>query len=215
MCRPTEMAEVSFAQIAEQPRHTVVSARVCPTAELTRWLFESYRISYHEQPHAPLLHVLAARRRTGGDDLPVVIGPEGAWAGARAVLDGLDAKSRPGQRLYGEDDAERAANRALVERLLDRLSCAVRRYVLAQLLPLKRVLHPALVDGTPMWERIFVTLLYPLWRRLTARSLGLAHDAVAAAPGQIAEACDMVEAELAGRGTRFIGGDRPGLVDTR
>src|SRR5436305_1771928 len=113
--------------------------------ELTRWLFERYRISYHEEPHAPILHVLATLRRHGGVEVPAVVGPEGVWAGARDVLNGLDAKSRPGQRLYGETDGERAANRALVDRLLDLLLRTVRRHVYAQLLPFKAVLYPAVV----------------------------------------------------------------------
>ena len=160
-----------------------------------------------------MLHVLATRRRGGGVEVPVVVGPEDVWEGAREVLNGLDAKSRPGQRLYGEDYDERAANRALVDRLLDLLGRTVRRHVYAQLLPLKSLLYPVVVDGTPLWERAFVYLLYPLWRGLVARGLELTPELIAAAPGCIREACDVVEAELARRGTRFIGGSEPGIVD--
>jgi len=204
---------LSFEQIAERPRHTIVSARVSPMVELTRWLFERYRISYHEEPHVPILHVLATRRRGGGVEVPVVVGPEGVWAGARDVLNGLDAKSRPGQRLYGEEEGGRTANRALVDRLLDLLLRTVRRYVYAQVLPLKAVLYPVVVDGAPAWERAFVYLLYPLWRKLMGRGLELTPDLVAAARTQILAACDVVETELAKRGTRFVGGAEPGVVD--
>ena len=107
---------MSFEQVAEQPRHVIISARVNPTAELARWLFEHYRIAYHEEPHAPFLRV--SLRQKGGIEGLAVVGPEGAWTGAREVLNGLDAKSRPGQRLYGESDAERAANRANVTEIL-------------------------------------------------------------------------------------------------
>jgi cytochrome P450 len=200
---------VNFPEAAEQPRHAVVSARVNPAAELTRWLFEHYRISYHEEPHVPFLRVVATRRDKGGI---AVIGPEGAWMGACEILDGLDTKSRPGQRFFGEDDVERNSNRALVERL-DFLLRAVRRHVYAQLLPLKSVLYPVVVDGAPLWERAFVYCAYPLWRRLAERGIDVAPELVIAAPGQIHEACDVVEAELARRGTRFIAGDRPGVVD--
>src|SRR5258708_4276288 len=64
---------VNFEQVAEQPRHAVVSARVNPAAELTRWLFERYRIAYHEQPHAPFLRVVATRRERDG---VAVVAPE-------------------------------------------------------------------------------------------------------------------------------------------
>lgn len=132
--------------------------------------------------------------------------------GVREILEGLDAKSRPGQRLFGEDDAERNSNRALVERL-DLLLRAVRRHVYAQLLPFKPVLYPVVVDGAPLWERAFVYCAYPLWRRLAERRLEMTPDLVAAAPGQIRETCNVIEAELARRGTRFVGGDNPGIVD--
>jgi cytochrome P450 len=201
---------VSVPEAAEQPRHAVVSARVNPVAELTRWLFEHYRISYHEEPHVPFLRVIATRREIGG---VAVVGPEGAWMGARDILEGLDAKSRPGQRLYGEDEPERAANRSLVERLLDVLSGRIARYVYAQMLPHKAILYPIVADGAPLWERAFVYCLYPLWTRLAARRLDLSPGLVAAAPGQIREIFDFMEAELAKRGTRFVGGGNPGIVD--
>ena len=125
---------MNFEQVAEQPRHVVVSARVNPAAELTRWLFERYRIAYHEQPHAPFLRVVATRRERDG---VAVVTPDVVWMGARDILEGLDAKSRPGQRLYGEDEPERAANRSLVERLLGLLPGRIGRYVYAQMLPHK------------------------------------------------------------------------------
>ena len=206
------VADVSV-ETTEAPRHILVSARVSPMVELTRWLFECYRLPYHEEGHVPILHVLATWWRGGGVEVPVVVCADGIWDGARNVLNGLDAKSRPGQRLYGETDAERAQNRALAERLLDLLLRTVRRHVYAQVLPLKSILYPVVTDGAPAWERAFVFLLYPLWCRLMARGLDFSPEALAAAPVQIREAYDLVEAELTKRGSRFIGGAAPGIVD--
>jgi cytochrome P450 len=204
---------MEFEEIAEKPRHIIVSARVSPMVELARWLFERYRLTYHEEAHAPILHVIATRRRGGGREVPVVVGPEGLWDGARAVLDGLDAKSRPGQRLYGERDDERAANRALIDGLLARLLLTVRRLVYFHLLPHRTLLYPAAVEGAPLWERAFVFLLYPIWRRLMARGLDLSPQLVAEAPAHIREACDLVEAELRRSGGPFVGGEEPNTVD--
>lgn len=204
---------MGFQEAAEQPRHIIVSARISPMVELARWLFEYYHVTYHEEAHAPILHVLATRRRGGGREVPVIVGPEGIWDGARSVLDGIDAKSRPGQRLYGENEDERAANRALIVRLLDLLLQTVRRLVYFHLLPHKKTLYPVAVDGAPLWERALVFLLYPLWRRLMARGLDLSPAPVAEAPARIREACDLIEGELSSRGTRFIGGDYPNAVD--
>ena len=204
---------MEFEEIAEKPRHIIVSARVSPMVELARWLFERYRLTYHEEAHAPILHVIATRRRGGGREVPVVVGPEGIWDGARAVLDGLDAKSRPGQRLYGESDDARAANRALIDGLLARLLLTVRRLVYFHLLPHRTTLYPAAVDGAPLWERAFVFLLYPIWRRLMARGLDLSPQLVEEAPAHIREACDLIEAELRRSGGPFVGGEEPNAID--
>jgi cytochrome P450/glutathione S-transferase len=208
---PNEIAK--SANAAEKPRHVIVSARVSPMVELTRWLFERYRVPYHEEPHAPVLHVLATRRRGGGVEVPVVVGPEGLWDGARSVLVGLDAKSRPGERLFGEAEDERLRNRALIERLLDLLLRTVRRFVYFHMLPLKSALYPIAVDGAPAWERGFVFLFYGIWRRLMARGLDFSPPLLAKAPDSIREACEMVERELEKRGTPFLGGDAPDAAD--
>jgi len=205
--------DVSVHKQAEQPRHTIVSARFSPMAELTRWLFERGHISYHEEPHAPMLHALATRRRGSGHEVPVVVGAEGVWVGAHDILNGLDAKSRPDQRLYGESEEARAANRALVGKLIDFLIPAVPRLIFVHLLPLDRVLYPVAVAGAPLWERGLVFLFYPVWRRSMARDLDLSPDLVAQAPRHIRAACDLIEAELERRGTPFLGGDAPGIVD--
>ena len=204
---------MNFEGVAEQPRHIIVSARVSPMVELTRWLFEHYHLPYHEEVHAPILHVLATRRRGGGNEVPVVVAPDGIWAGARAALNGLDARSRTGERLFGESEEERVANRQLVERLLDLLLPTVRRLVYFHLLPHKAVLYSVAVDGAPLWERAFVFLLYPLWRRLMARGLGFSPELLDAAPLEIRNACDLVEGELQRRGTPFIGGTAPQVID--
>ncbi|HMJ87563.1 MAG TPA: hypothetical protein VK504_30505, partial [Vicinamibacterales bacterium] len=57
----------------DPPRYVIVSARVSPSVELARWLFERHRISYKEEGHAPLLHVPFTLWRRGGVEVPVVV----------------------------------------------------------------------------------------------------------------------------------------------
>ena len=143
----------------------------------------------------------------------MVVQPEGVWRGARDLLGGLDAKSRPGQRLFGESDPERAENRAIVETLIGLLGQQVIRLVCYHLLPRKEIFFPAAVDGAPAWERAFVQWLYPHWTRLVSGTLDLAPARVAEAPIAIRQAFGLAEDVLARRGTRFIGGDQPGIAD--
>jgi glutathione S-transferase len=200
--------------MAQTATYRMITARVSPMVELARWLFERQGLAYREEAHAPMLHVLATRGAHGGVEVPVVVTPEGAvWQGAREVLAGLDAAAPPGRRLFGEDPAERAANQAFVEHLLDHLLQEVRRFVYHQVLPDKRALLPTVTHRAPLWEQRFVRWLYPVWRGMLARGLDFTPQRLAEAPARIEHALAKVEAELARRGTPFLGGSEPGVLD--
>jgi glutathione S-transferase len=200
--------------MASDGTYRMITARVSPMVELARWLFLRYDLPYHEEAHAPMLHVVATRAAGGGVELPVVVTPGGAiWTGARDVLNGVDALSPAGRKLFGETEAERTANRAFVEELLTRLLTQVRRFVYHQVLPDKRALMPTVTFRAPTWERAFVGGLYPVWRRLMARGLDFSPQALADAPVKIEEALVLVEDELARRKTPFLGGAEPGTLD--
>ncbi|MCU1383189.1 MAG: Cytochrome [Acidobacteria bacterium] len=197
----------------DPPRYVIVSARVSPMVELARWLFERHRIPYEEEGHAPLLHVPFTLWRRGGVEVPVVVSAAQTWKGARETLHGLDSRLRAGERLFGEEPAERERNIAFVEQLLNRLLVQVRRFAYFHLLPLRRVVFPVVVDGIPDWERAAIAMAFPLWRRLMGRALDFSDGAIADARPKIEEAFTIVEAELAARGTPFLGGDTPNALD--
>ena len=200
--------------MASATPYRMISARVSPMVELARWLFERQGLPYREEAHAPMLHVLATLAVKGGVEVPAVVTPNGTvWKGARDTLNGVDAASAPGQRLFGEDPVERTANQAFLERLLTLLLSNVRRYVYHEVLPYKRLLYPTATHRAPGWERAFVWWLYPVWRGLMGRGLGFTPELLAQAPVQIEEALAFVEAELAKRGTPFLGGAAPGVLD--
>lgn len=180
-------------------------------AELARWLFERYAIPYAEEVHAPILHVLATRRAGGGVEIPVVTCAEGVWSGAREFLLRLDAKTREGDRLLGETPEERTANLVFIDRLFDLLLKQVRRFVYFHLLPERRLTIPIAVQGAPLWERVFVAGLYPLWRYLMGKGLDLSPQKVAEAPTDIKQACSLVESKLGQM--PFLNGEQPGSLD--
>ena len=201
------------AQDLDPPRYVIVSARVSPMVELARWLFERHRIPFEEEGHAPLLHVPFTKWRRGGIEVPVVVSAAQTWKGARETLDGLDSRLRAGERLFGDEPAERERNRALVEQLLQRLLLQVRRLAYFHLLPLRRVVLPVVVDGIPAWERAVIAIAFPVWRRLMGRALDFSDAAIAAALPSIEDAFTIVESELTARGTPFLGGDAPNAID--
>ncbi len=196
----------------ERPRNRMISARVSPMVEMARWFFELNMIPYAEEAHVPILHVLATRWAHGGNEVPVVVTSEDVWGGARGFLFGLDAKTPPDRRLLGNTEVQRKENIGHIDHFFSLLLLQVRRCVYFHLLPHRKVLYPVATQGTPLWERSFVALLYPIWRWLMGKGLDLSPSLVEAAPSDIGEAFSYVERLLAD-GRRFIGGDRPGVAD--
>ena len=194
--------------------YRMISARFSPAVELARWLFGRYGIAVREEAHAPVLHRLAALAAGGGAELPVIVTPDGTvWDGARQTLDGVDALSPVGRKLFGETSCERAANQAFLEEILAGLLTPVSRFVYAPLLPHKRALLATVTHRAPAWERAVVSLCYPLWRILMVRRLGATPQLLAEAPAKIEAALASVEAELARRGAPFLGGAEPNGLD--
>jgi len=135
------------------------------------------------------------------------------WKGARETLHGLDGRLRDGERLFGDEPAERERNIALAEQLLQRLLLQVRRLAYFHLLPHRRVVVPVVTDGIPMWERAAIAIGFPIWRRLLGRALDFSPAAIADAPPKIEQAFAIVETELKLRGTAFLGGETPNAID--
>jgi glutathione S-transferase len=195
----------------ERPRLTLVTARVSPMVELARWLLERANIPYHEDAHAPVLHVLATRLAGGGNEVPVALTAGGVWDGARDFIHGLDSQLPPAQKVFSADPQERTRDIAFVDEILRRLLKPVRRHVYHALLPYPKLIKPVACDGAPLWERAIVRGLYGPWRRLMARGLDFSPAMLANAPGEIAEAFDLVAGRL--NGQPFLGGAKPSGLD--
>ena len=190
----------------------MVSARISPMVELARWLLERQGLPYAEQPHAPMLHVIFTKLAGGGVEIPVCTWAEGVWDGGPGIVAELAKKSPPQARLFSDDPAVGADERALVAFLFAHLLKQVRRLVYHRLLPFKPLIAPVVTEGAPLWERAFVYGLYGGWRALMAKGLDFDPTLVAQAPIDIEAAFAAVEARLAD-GRRFLGGDAPNTVD--
>lgn len=197
---------------AEAPRHRMVSARISPMVELARWLLERQGLPYAEQPHAPMLHVIFTKLAGGGVEIPVCSWAEGLWDGGPDTIAELAKKSPPQARLFSDDPASGADERALVAFLFAHLLKQVRHLVYHRLLPFKPLIAPVVTEGAPLWERAFVSGLYDGWRALMAKGLDFDPALLAQAPIDIEAAFAAVEARLAD-GRRYLGGAAPNTVD--
>lgn len=195
------------------PPYRMISIIVSQGCELARWLLQWTGLPFEEELHAPLLHVLATLRVGGGVEAPVMVTSDGVWTTLMGIMQPIDVRAPAGRKIFGEHEAERLANEAFLQQVMPILGDPLRRYVYHKVLPDKRVMYPLASYGAPAWERAFVYWLYPLWRWLLGRALGDTPAQLAEAPKLIEQGLDLVDAEIARRGTPFLSGDAPGGVD--
>jgi cytochrome P450 len=180
---------------------------MAPPVELQRWLLQSRNIPYEYRPRAAGLHALASRRNKVPIELPLILTPAGPVGGLRPSLAWFD-EMRPEREALVPD----RGHRALVDRLTASLFGAAVKSFYHHMLTVPGVLVPAAIAGTPLFDRVTVRLLRPLWVRTLRLGLGLADFDPAAAEARIDEAFASVEAALAGSGS-FLAGDAPGDAD--
>lgn len=196
----------------EAPRLRLVSTRLAPPVEMARWILERRAIPYAEEAHAPGFHALVSRRQGVNIELPLVLTPEGPWAGVNEFLDGLDEKCRRGEKLYGDDEATRNDVRKMVGVFYGKLfRQAVQIYYFHMLEARSLVVEYAL-DRAPWWEALLVRALFPLWKRVMIRGLKLETFDLASALASIEEAFALVEDRIK-PSQPFLNGASPGTAD--
>jgi cytochrome P450 len=206
---PTRM---TVSEQYEAPRLRLISPRLAPPAELTRWLLERRRIPYVEQPQATVFHAFHSMWHGVDAELPLLLTREGPKGGVLAALDVIDRRCRSGERVYGESEEECAAAREWIELFHRQVFGPAVRLFYFHALGTPRFLRSIATLEAPFWQKAAVRCLFPLWKRLLIRGLKLDGFDSEAACASIAGAFDRVESHL-GAERRFLAGDEPGTVD--
>ena len=203
---------MTLSEQYEAPRIRLISTRLAPPAELTRWLLERRRIPYSEEPQATAFHAIHSFWHGVDIELPVLLTPEGPSSGVLGALDVIDRKCRGGERVYGESDEERVRAREWIELFHRQILRQAVQLFYYHALGAPRFLRRFATLEAPYWQKAAVRCLFPLWKRLLVRGLKLDGFDAGAACASIAEAFDRVESHL-GAERRFLGGDEPGTAD--
>lgn len=167
--------------------------------EKARWALERAGIAYTEERHAPILHVPAVKRAGGRRSTPTLVltSPERrVLTDSTDILKWADANGPRAHGLYGTDP-ERAEAIAKLEDLFDeKLGPHTRRWAYGQILSNRAVSLASVSDRTPAWERITVSLTFPVARALLEKSLNITADGVARSAARIDQVFDEVAARL-------------------
>src|SRR5690349_12206758 len=121
--------------------------------EKARWALDRAGLSYREEPHVQGVHRFYARRAGGGVTVPVLITDDGVIGESAQIIEWVDGRLAPEQRLLPAQADERAAALALCERFDSELGPKGRRLMYVHMFEAPRELMMSFNNaGVPRWE---------------------------------------------------------------
>ena len=185
----------------------LVTIPISHFCEKARWALHRAGVSYVEEPHLQLVHVVAARKAGGARTVPVFVADDGeVVADSTDILRWADRRVAPDQRLYPAGELGALAQ-ALERELDDGLGPDGRLWMYHETLPVVARLRPWAEAGLPRWEQLVFRGSGPLVRIAISRYLGVNDASASAALGSVDRVFDDVAERLAD-GRRFLLGDR-------
>jgi glutathione S-transferase len=173
--------------------------------EKARWALDRAALPYLEEPHVPLLHWLATRRKDGGT-VPVLVHRSSRFTDSTEILVHADAVCG-GDLLYPRDSTLRGEVDALEERFDTELGPHTRRWCYAQLLPKTALLRSLWSRGVPRLEASLVPLITPLARRLVRAGYRITPEGARRSLDRVRGVFREVDERLR-NGRRFLVGER-------
>lgn len=173
--------------------------------EKARWALDRVALPYQEEPHAPLLHLLATKRHTGGT-VPVLVHAGDRFVDSTAILVHADAVCG-GDLLYPRDTALRRDVDSLEELFDTDLGPNSRRWVYAQLLSQAKLVRLLWARRVPRLEASLLPLITPLARRLVRAAYKITPESAERSLERIRAIFRHVD-ELLSNGRLFLVGDR-------
>ncbi len=180
--------------------------------EKARWALDRAGLAYREERHIQGIHQLVARRAGGGTTLPVLLDDGVVLTSSESILRYADEGLAPEHRLFPA--GPRACDEVVrLSRHLDAgLGPDGRRWIYAQMLPLRELLLRYNNQGVPPWEARFMTTALPLVSRFARRHLAVTGTTIADDEPRVTAAFDEIAARLAD-GRPFLCGDRFSAAD--
>jgi glutathione S-transferase len=190
----------------------LVTIPISHYCEKARWALDRARIPYREERHVQGIHRVAARRAGGGATVPVLVTPDGAIGESHQILQWVDARLAPEQRLFPRDTAQRAEADALCRRLDERLGPAARRLIYVHMFDQRELVLAFNNQGVPWWEDRALRYGWQPLRRFIERELGIVPGIQLRDEAIVFEEFDHI-ATLLADGRPFLGGERFGAAD--
>jgi glutathione S-transferase len=190
----------------------LVTIPISHYCEKARWALERAGLDYREERHVQGIHQLAARRAGGGLTVPVLVTPTGSIGESEQILEWVDERLAPEQRLFASDPSERRAQDALCRRLDDSFGPAGRRLMYVHMLASRQLLLRFNNQGVPRWEDLALRAGFPLAVRKVSRVLDIRPGVEVQDEAVVWRELDHVAGLLAD-GRPYLCGERFGAAD--
>ncbi len=178
----------------------LIGPPMAPPVDLMRWLMQRNDIAFQFQPRAAGLHAFQQRRLKVTLELPLMLTPDGPIGGLRPTLAWVLRQS-----------GKAPPTGALYDQMVAGLFPGAVQLFYAHMLPHPHALIGPSVAGVPFLDRMVVTLLYPLWRRLLFGGLKLEEFSSSDGEVRIAAVFDALAEALLSQ--PFLSGDEMGVFD--
>ncbi|MFI4991652.1 MAG: glutathione S-transferase family protein [Solirubrobacterales bacterium] len=141
--------------------------------EKARWSLARAGIAYREERHVQGIHRLVARRAGGGVTVPVLVTPEGAIGESHEILEWVDERTPPEQRLFPTEEQARSEVEVLCRRFDAELGPKGRRLMYAHLLRDRPLALRFNNEGVPRWEERTIRYGWPAIELVIRRVLDI------------------------------------------
>ena len=178
--------------------------------EKARWALDRVGLPYQEEPHAPLFHRLATRRR-GRGTVPVMVDASGCFVDSTEILVHADAVGGGG-RLYPSDALLRREVEVLEERFDTELGPHTRRWAYKHLLPHAQLLRSLWSRNVPWIEARLLPPITPLARHLVYAGYKITPESAQRSLERVQGVFRQVDQQLSD-GRRFLTGERFSAAD--
>jgi len=178
--------------------------------EKARWALDRVGLPYREEPHAPVLHLIATKRHRGGS-VPVLLHGTTCLVDSTDILVHAD-RACGGSLLFPQDPAQRREVEELEEQFDTELGPHTRRWGYAQLLPETKLMRSLWSRGVPKFEAGVISLITPLARRLVRASYKITPESGQRSLERVRGVFRQVDQRLKD-GRRFLVGERFSAAD--
>src|SRR6201991_1116995 len=159
---------------------TLVCSSTGGSDEIIRWLLDRQDLLYRHKMHSPPFCSSAISRlngATGPDQHPVLIRTDALLYGIDSIIDYIEGRSLPSNRLIPEDPAKKVEAMRLCNLFRHELEGKITRYVYTHLLPEPALARGLFTQGVSAAAKWRYRLGYSTIRKALYKDIGVTEDA--------------------------------------